>query len=68
MVTFFVAENAYCQGIIPNINAVASALRSKDGVVAWGLPEAKPPSPWMLKFYGAQVDPVMRMLVEKDLL
>jgi nicotinamidase-related amidase len=55
LVAFFVAENAYCQGIIPNINALASALRSKDGVVAWVLPEAKPPSPWMLKFYGAQV-------------
>lgn len=55
MVEFFVSENAYCKGIIPNINKLASALREKGGVVAWVLPEVNPPSLWMLKFYGTQV-------------
>ncbi len=55
MVAFFVAENAYCQEIIPHINLLANTVREKGGVVAWVLPEVKPPTPWMSKFYGARV-------------
>lgn len=40
MVPFFTRESAYCRGIIPNINALASALRSAGGTVAWVLPAA----------------------------
>jgi nicotinamidase-related amidase len=38
MVPFFVAESATCQGIVPNINALAAALRGAGGLVAWVLP------------------------------
>jgi nicotinamidase-related amidase len=38
MIPFFVDENPYCRGIIPNIAVLADALRSAGGVVAWVLP------------------------------
>lgn len=44
MVPFFTRENAYCRGVVPNINALASALRSAGGTIAWVLPAADPGS------------------------
>lgn len=38
MVPFFVNENEYTYGIVPNIARLAAALRSAGGVVAWVLP------------------------------
>ncbi len=38
MVPFFVAEMAYCRGIVPNISRLASSLREAGGTVAWVLP------------------------------
>jgi nicotinamidase-related amidase len=40
MVPFFVTENEYCQGIVPNIRRLASCLRQTGGMVAWVLPGA----------------------------
>lgn len=40
MVPFFTRESAYCRGVIPNINALASALRTAGGTIAWVLPGA----------------------------
>lgn len=38
MVPFFVEENLYCRGIVPNISYMAQRLRAAGGTVAWVLP------------------------------
>jgi len=38
MVPFFVSQNAYCRGIVPNIACLADALRAAGGSVAWVVP------------------------------
>ena len=38
MIPFFVHENPYCRGIIPNIAQLASKLRAAGGTVVWALP------------------------------
>ncbi len=38
MIPFFVHENRYCQGIVPNIKALAHSLRAAGGLVTWVLP------------------------------
>lgn len=38
MVPFFVEENEFCRGIVPNIGLLASCLRDAGGTVAWVLP------------------------------
>jgi len=38
MIPFFVNENPYCKGIVPNIKALAHSLRCAGGLVAWVLP------------------------------
>ncbi len=38
MIPFFVNENPYCKGIVPNIQALAHRLRFLGGLVAWVLP------------------------------
>jgi nicotinamidase-related amidase len=44
MVPFFVAESAYCRGIVPSINALAGELRGRGGVVAWVIPGYREPT------------------------
>jgi len=38
MIPFFVNENPYCRGIIPNIARLTSTLRAAGGIVVWVLP------------------------------
>ena len=38
MFPFFVNENPYCRGIIPNIAQLAAMLRTAGGIVVWALP------------------------------
>lgn len=38
MIPFFVNENPYCRGVIPNIQTLAHNLRALGGLVAWVLP------------------------------
>ena len=38
MIPFFVNENPYCRGIVPNIARLASILRATGGTVVWALP------------------------------
>jgi nicotinamidase-related amidase len=38
MIPFFVNENPYCRGIIPNIARLAAKLRAAGGIVVWALP------------------------------
>ncbi|PRX95477.1 isochorismatase family cysteine hydrolase [Allonocardiopsis opalescens] len=56
MVAFFVAGDAYCRGIVPNVDRLARTLRSAGGTVVWVLPEADAvPSDWAVGFFGPRV-------------
>jgi nicotinamidase-related amidase len=55
MVPFFLEANPYARGIVPNIRALATALRSAGGTVAWVLPGTAPFSPATNEFYGPDV-------------
>jgi nicotinamidase-related amidase len=55
MVPFFADTGPYFRGIVPNINALAGALRDADGTVAWVLPEVSAPSDWAAGFFGDAV-------------
>ena len=55
MIPFFLDENPYARGIVPNIAALAAALRRRGGTVAWVLPASLPPTPVKIEFFGAEV-------------
>lgn len=55
MVPFFVEQNPYARGIVPNIQQLAVALRSAGGTVAWVLPSTEPPMPARAEFLGPTV-------------
>lgn len=55
MVDFFLRENPYARGIVPNIGRLATALRERGGTVAWVVPATLPPTPAMTEFFGAAV-------------
>lgn len=55
MVGFFVAESDHCQGAVPAINDLASALRAAGGTVAWVLPQVHEATDWEVGFYGRTV-------------
>ncbi|HEU0166053.1 MAG TPA: isochorismatase family cysteine hydrolase [Thermomicrobiales bacterium] len=56
MVAFFVAENALCLGIVPNINRIATTLRDAGGTIAWVLPRVDAsPTAWASEFYGPDI-------------
>lgn len=60
MVPFFVSESAYCQGIVPNINRLAGALRTAGGTVAWVVPAAGERTDISEEFFGPEVAEVFR--------
>ena len=55
VVPFFVRESAYVRGIVPRVNALATALRSAGGVVAWVVPGYREPTPKDREFFGDEV-------------
>jgi nicotinamidase-related amidase len=55
MVPFFARDNPYVRGIVANVNALARALRSAGGTVAWVLPTTGPPTSRAAEFYGPSV-------------
>jgi ureidoacrylate peracid hydrolase len=55
MVSFFVEENEYCRGIVPNIQNLASCLRAAGGAVAWVLPCHGEPTARDEEFLGPDV-------------
>jgi len=55
MVPFFLTENPYARGIVPNISALAAAMRTAGGSVAWVLPGAGTPSTVSVEFYGPEI-------------
>ena len=52
MVPFFLAQSETAQGIVPNINALATALRTSGGTVAWIVPGPPHQPAWAEAFYG----------------
>ncbi|MEV4532339.1 isochorismatase family cysteine hydrolase [Asanoa sp. NPDC049518] len=55
MVPFYVRENEYTYGIVPNIVRLAAAVRAAGGTVAWVLPGFAEPSPTDVEFFGPEV-------------
>lgn len=55
LVPFFVDENPYAAGIIPNVNRIADALRAAGGSVAWVVPADVPSPPMHVEFFGPRV-------------
>lgn len=55
MVPFFVEESAYCRGIVPNINAIATCLRGAGGLVAWVVPGRPRHPDHHRAFYGEKI-------------
>lgn len=55
LVPFFVEESAYCRGILPQVEALAAALRAAGGVVAWVVPAYVEPTSRAREFYGDAV-------------
>src|SRR6478736_60022 len=55
VVPFFVRESAYVRGIMPRINALATALRSAGGTVAWVVPGYTAPTAKDREFFGEEV-------------
>jgi nicotinamidase-related amidase len=53
MIPFFVQENEYTYGIVPNIALLADTLRAEGGAVAWILPKVSEPTPVDEEFFGA---------------
>jgi nicotinamidase-related amidase len=60
MVPFFVSENEYCRGIVPNISRIAESLRRAGGKVAWVLPGAGEPSAKTDEFFGPEIAEMFR--------
>lgn len=61
MVPFFLDANGYTRGIVPNVNQLASSVRSAGGAVAWVVPSPAAPSPARLEFLGAEVAETYRL-------
>lgn len=60
MVPFFLTENPYTRGIVPNISTLADALRAAGGTVAWVLLGAGEPSAVADEFFGPEVAAMFR--------
>jgi ureidoacrylate peracid hydrolase len=60
MVPFFVADSSYCLGIVPNITAIATALRAAGGTVAWVVPAGGGRMIVSEEFYGPEAAGVFR--------
>ncbi|MEV4708136.1 isochorismatase family cysteine hydrolase [Actinoplanes sp. NPDC049316] len=55
MVPFFVEENEYTFGTVPNIARLADALRAAGGAIVWVLPGVVEPSPGTVEFLGPDI-------------
>ena len=55
IVPFFAQENAYCRGIVPNVNRLAAELRRQGGTVCWVVPGYRAPSAVTREFFGDEV-------------
>lgn len=55
MVPFYLERNDYAKAIVPNVQAIATALRSAGGTVAWVLPAIVEPSGLTEEFFGPRI-------------
>jgi nicotinamidase-related amidase len=60
LVAFFIDENDYARGIIPNVNSLAGALRTAGGTVAWIVPGEWEPSPMKTELLGVRIEALYR--------
>lgn len=61
MVPFFVTQNSYCRGIVPNIARLAVALRAAGGLVVWVLRAVlSQASASPIEFFGAAAADVLK--------
>ncbi len=61
MIPFFLSESGYARGIVPNIAALADAIRPVGGVVCWVVPESRHRHPDLAaEFYGIEVAELYR--------
>jgi nicotinamidase-related amidase len=60
LVAFFIDENPYARGIVPNVNALAGALRSAGGTVAWVVPAPWEPSAMKDELLGPRIAELYR--------
>jgi nicotinamidase-related amidase len=55
VVPFFVEQNEYAFGLVPHVNALATALRDAGGTVAWVVPGPSVRTAVDREFYGEEV-------------
>lgn len=55
VVPFFAEQSAYCRGIVPHLNRLATATRAAGGVVAWVVPSGGRPTAWQRGFLGDEI-------------
>ncbi|MEM8618552.1 MAG: isochorismatase family cysteine hydrolase [Actinomycetota bacterium] len=59
-VEFFIDQNDYARGIVPNVNALAGVLRAAGGTVAWVVPAAWAPSAVKTELLGPRIEQLYR--------
>lgn len=52
---FFEDDTPYLHGIVPNVNALADAVRRTGGLVVWVTPADTETTAWDVEFFGAEV-------------
>lgn len=60
LVAFFIDENDYARGIVPNVNQLAAALRDAGGTVAWVVPAPWEPSAVKDELLGPRIAELYR--------
>jgi len=60
LVAFFMDENEYTRGIVPNVNRLATALREAGGTIAWVVPAPWAPSPMKDELLGPRIAELYR--------
>jgi nicotinamidase-related amidase len=60
LVAFFIDENPYVRGIVPNVNRLAGALRRAGGTVAWVVPAPWQPSAMKDELLGPSIADLYR--------
>lgn len=60
LVAFFIDENDYARGIVPNVNELAEVLRRARGTVAWVVPAPWEPSEMKVELLGPRIEELYR--------